>query len=118
MIPSHLLMVWCSMLPKTQLICFRQRYTNTFPTMIMFNGTTLRLVEEVSHLGHILAYNLDDKQDINRAIKELNRKANSVLCKFSSLNPFVKFFLIKSYCLSLYRNKNRLKKSRGRREYR
>ena len=34
-------------------------------------------------------YNLDDKQDIIRAIKELNRKANSVLCKFSSLDPFV-----------------------------
>ena len=62
---------------KTQLICFRQRYTNTFPPEIIFNGLTLRFVEEVSHLGHILAYNLDDKQDINRAIKELNRKANS-----------------------------------------
>ena len=49
-------MVWCSMLPKTQLICFRQRYTNTFPPEIMFNGSTLRFVEEVSHLGHILAY--------------------------------------------------------------
>ena len=87
---------------KTQLICFRQRYTNTFPTETIFNGSTLRFVEEVSHLGHILAYNLDDKQDIIRAIKELNRKANSVLCKFSSLDPFVKCFLIKSYCLSLY----------------
>ena len=75
---------------KTQLICFRQRYTNTFPPEIIFNGSTLRFVEEVSHLGHILAYNLDDRQDIIRAIKELNRKANSVLCKFSSLDPFVK----------------------------
>ena len=87
---------------KTQLICFRQRYTNTFPPEIIFNGSTLRFVEEVSHLGHILAYNLDDKQDIIRAIKELNRKANSVLCKFSSLDPFVKCYLLKSYCLSLY----------------
>ena len=59
-----------------------------------------RFVEEVSHLGHILAYNLDDKQDIIRARTE--PKANSVLCKFSSLDPFVKCFLIKSYCLSLY----------------
>ena len=46
---------------KTQLICFRQRYTNTFSPEIIFNGSTLRFVEEVSHLGHILAYNLDDK---------------------------------------------------------
>ena len=49
-----------------------------------------------------VANNLDDKQDIIRAVKDLNRKANSVLCKFSSLDPFVKCFLIKSYCLSLY----------------
>ena len=86
---------------KTQLICFRHAIlehtrSNTFPPEIIFNGSTLRFVEEVSHLGHILAYNLDDKQDIIRAIKELNRKANS------SLDPFIKCFLLKSYCLSLY----------------
>ena len=32
----------------------------------------------------------------------MNRKANSVLCKFSALDPFVKCYLIKTYCLSLY----------------
>ena len=87
---------------KTQLICFRQRYTHTFLPELIFNGSKLKFVEEVTHLGHILANNLDDKQDIIRAVKDLNRKANSVLCKFSSLDPFVKCFLIKSYCLSLY----------------
>ena len=86
---------------KTQLICFRQRYTHTFLPELIFNGSKLKFVEEVTHLGHILANNLDDKQDIIRAVKDLNRKANSVLCKFSSLDPFVKCFLIKSYCLSL-----------------
>ena len=87
---------------KTQLICFRQRYTHTFLPELIFNGSKLKFVEEVTHLGHILANNLDDKRDIIRAVKDLNRKANSVLCKFSSLDPFVKCFLIKSYCLSLY----------------
>ena len=87
---------------KTQLICFRQRYTHTFLPELIFNGSKLKFVEEVTHLGHILANNLDDKQDIIRAVKDLNRKANSVLCKFSSLDPFVKCFMIKSYCLSLY----------------
>ena len=32
----------------------------------------------------------------------MNRKANSVLCKFSAVDPFTKCFLIKTYCLSLY----------------
>ena len=48
------------------------------------------------HLGHILSYN---KQDIVRVVKDMNRKANSVLCKFSALDPFVKCYLIKTYCL-------------------
>ena len=49
---------------KTQLICFRQRYTHTFLPELIFNGSKLKFVEEVTHLGHILANNLDDKQDI------------------------------------------------------
>ena len=34
--------------------------------------------------------------------KDMNRKGNSVLCRFSALDPFIKCFLIKTYCLSLY----------------
>ena len=59
-------------------------------------------MDQVSHLGHIITYNLDDRLDIIRAMKDLNRKANSVLYKFSAADPFVKCFLIRSYCLSLY----------------
>ena len=39
---------------------------------------------------------------IIRVIEDLNRKANFVLCTFKSADPFVKCFLIKAYCLSLY----------------
>ena len=35
-------------------------------------------------------------------LSKMNCKANFILCKFSSLDPFVKRFLLKSYCLSLY----------------
>ena len=68
---------------------------------IYFNGVLLDYVEQVIHLGHILTSNLDDKQDIIRVIKDMNRKANSLLCTFKSANLFVKSFLIKSYCLSV-----------------
>ena len=37
-----------------------------------------------------------------RAIKDLNKKANSILYIFRSADPVVKTFLIKMYCLSLY----------------
>ena len=51
---------------------------------------------------YILHYKLDDGPDIVRAIKDLNKKANSMLYPFRSADPVVKTFLIKMYCLSLY----------------
>ena len=59
-------------------------------------------MDEIKHLGHILNYNLDDGPDIIRALKDLNKKANSVLCTFRSADPVVKTYLIIMYCLSLY----------------
>ena len=59
-------------------------------------------MDEIKHLGHILNYNLDDGPDIIHALKDLNKKAISVLCTFCSADPVVKTYLIKMYCLSLY----------------
>ena len=87
---------------KTQLICFHSRYTECPLPVIYFNNLELQYQKQVSHLGHILTYNLDDRQDVIRAIKDLHRKANCVLYKFSAADPFIKSYLLKSYCLSLY----------------
>ena len=69
---------------------------------ISLDGVDLKFSDTVMHLGHLLSYNLDDTPDIIRVTKDLNRKANFVLCTFKSADPFVKCFLIKAYCLSLY----------------
>ena len=45
-------------------------------------------------------YNLDDREDIIRVINDINRKANFVLCKFSTADTFVKCFLLN---LTVYR---------------
>ena len=69
---------------KTQLICFRKftsRYSTT--SSIMFNNIRLQFSDNVSHLGPLLSYNLNDNVDIIRVIKDINRKANSILCTFS-----------------------------------
>ena len=58
--------------------------------------------DKVSHLGHILTFNLHDKDDIIRATKDLNRKANYILSSFKCVDPSLKSFLLKSFCLSLY----------------
>ena len=87
---------------KTQLICFHLRHTRVYLPDINFNNVVLHYSKEVTHLGHILSSDLDDRSDIIRAVKDLNRKANSLFCTFHVVDPFVKCFLFKSYCLYLY----------------
>ena len=87
---------------KSQLICFRLRHTHPCSATIKFHDTTLPYSNEVTHLGHVLSYNLDDTPDIVRAVRDINRRVNSILCTFNAADPFVKCFLVKSYCLLLY----------------
>ena len=68
----------------------------TNPPVIRFQNVTLKYMDAVKHLGHILYYKLDDGPDIVRAIKDLNKKANSMLYTFRSADPVVKTFLIKT----------------------
>ena len=67
-------MVWSSTLLQT---FFK------IPLPSYMNGQLL----EITHLGHILSFNIRDKNYILRATKDLNRKAN---------------YKIKLFCLSLY----------------
>ena len=87
---------------KSQLICFRHYVQQDNNTAIYMNGHRLRFVDKVSHLGHILTFNLHDKDDIIRATSDLNRKANYILSSFEYVDPSVKSFLLKSFSLSLY----------------
>ena len=71
----------------------------TLPS-IFFNDVLLIYSEQIVHLGHILSKTLDDSADIMRATRDMNRKANSLIYTFQSIDPFIKTFLLKSYCLS------------------
>ena len=89
---------------KTQLIKF---YKSPNPVSasprFIFLGQTLSLSNSISHLGHILTYNLsDDDDDICAISKDMCRKANCLLHTFSCCDPFVKTRLFSSFCLSLY----------------
>ena len=68
---------------KTQMICFH------IPSMQQCTGNTFF---HVTYLCHILSSNLNDKEDIIRVVKDMNCKANTVLCTFGSADPFVKYF--------------------------
>ena len=62
-------------------------------------GQPLHLSDEVSHLGHILTFNLCD---ILRVTKDFNCKSNYLLSIFNCIDHLVKSFLLKSFCLSRY----------------
>ena len=49
---------------------------------------TLHYSDQVQHLGRILSHNLSDTADILRVLKDMNRKANSILCLFHFTDPF------------------------------
>jgi hypothetical protein len=86
---------------KTQLICFRKNVRQSSVDHMEFNGVFLKFSNKVLHLGHLLSFDLSDKDDIIRATKDVNRKANFVLYTFRYADPFVLTFLYKMYCLSL-----------------
>ena len=87
---------------KTQLMCFHCPSVHPITADIYLNNIKLSFVSHVKHFGHILSSNLDDTLDIQRAVKDLNSKANNLLCTFHSLDPLTKTFLLTSYCLFLY----------------
>ena len=74
---------------KTQLILFRRNANNLLNDIIQFDGVTLQYSEYVQHLGHLLAFNLDDEEDISRATKKIIRSANMILCTFGFADLFV-----------------------------
>ena len=57
---------------KTQLICFGNSKSCNFLPTIHFLNLQLKYTDEVKHLGHVLNYNLNDKPDIIRVIKDLH----------------------------------------------
>ena len=63
---------------KTQLICFCTQSSVKQLPITLFNNTKLPFLDSVVHLGHILTLSLDDKDDIIRVIKDMNRKANFI----------------------------------------
>ena len=70
--------------------------------MFCFFGHILSFSNCVHHLGHVLSFNLDDSEDINRVSMDMSRKANYLLHTFKSCSLLVKTFLFTSHCLSLY----------------
>ena len=67
-------------------VCFRSQSTRPCSATISFNGTVLCYLDYVTHLGHIITWDLSDHMDMIRVIRDMNRKVNSILCTFGSVD--------------------------------
>ena len=66
------------------------------------NGSKIEFVSSVTHLGHIIEDNLEDKSDISSKRNSLCAKVNNVLCYFGNRDSAVKLKLLQYYCSDFY----------------
>ena len=69
---------------------------------ICLSGTPINYVENFKYLGHIISSNFTDDADIDREIRNLYVRGNTIARKFGFLNTDIKCSLFKSYCYPLY----------------
>ena len=87
---------------KMQLIRFSWSSSSSCKASFTFCGQQLSFVDTVTHLGHLLHYNLSDVPDINHRLRDMVKKANCLVAFFPCVGPFLLTRLFQSYCLSLY----------------
>ena len=87
---------------ETQLIRFSSVPSSSCSAEITFCGQQLPFVDTVTHLGHLLRYDLNDNEDINDKLRSMVRKANCLFASFPRVGSPILSRLFQSYCLSLY----------------
>ena len=76
---------------------------HTFPSF-QYNGVLLSFVSEFKYLGHQIACDLSDDNDIRREIRNMFVRINILIRKFAKCSKDVKILLFRTYCLCLYDN--------------
>ena len=87
---------------KTQLIRFGSSPSSNCQATIFFCGSRLQFVDTVTHLGHVLSFNLSDSTDIILKTRNMVKMANCLLYSFSGIDPVTLTRLFNSFCLSLH----------------
>ena len=87
---------------KTQFIRFGSMPSSDCKATAYFYGSELQFVNTVTHLGHVLTYNLSDSTDIVLKTRDIVEKASCPLCSFTGVDPATLTHLFRSFCLSLH----------------
>ena len=88
---------------KCKVMHFRCKYFKycVFPSFSIGN-LCLQVCSSFKYLGHILSSDGSDDLDIQRQLKSVYARGNSLIRKFHMCSNHIKALLFKSYCSSLY----------------
>lgn len=70
--------------------------------LFCIGNNPIKLANSYLHLGHSITTDLSDDDDIANSRFNFIGQANSVICFFGKLDPFVKFKLFRAYCTSFF----------------
>ena len=91
---------------KTKSVCMYivgkgQRWNSDEPALFL-GKDRLSMVSEYCYLGHIICNNLKDNSDIDKQIRSLYCRANSLKRKFKHCSEAVLCLLFKTFCSTIY----------------
>ena len=90
-------------LRKTEYMCIKSKSVPMLKVPNVFlNGHCIKLVNEYKYLGVIMSDNCKDDLDINKQMRSLYARGNSLIKNFKKCSDEVKCQLFKTYCNSLY----------------
>ena len=88
---------------KTEAMLIKPRGMRDFvPPKIFIGPSEVQYVESFKYLGHIIYKEFTDDSDIEREIRNVYIRGNTIVRKFHFLSLEVKCALFKSYCYPLY----------------
>ena len=79
----------------------RRIISNSFP-LLKIGANYVKYVSRFKYLGHIVSNSLSDDDEIEREIRNMFVRCNTLTRKFSKCSLNVKVALFRSYCLCLY----------------
>ena len=88
---------------KTKCMCVKPKFlADLCVPAVLINGKKVDFISEQKYLGYYVTDNMTDDKDINRQIRQIYTKGNSIVNKFKACTEDVKAELFRIYCMNMY----------------
>ena len=88
---------------KTEaMVVIPRRISLPHPPSLLLGGNQIKYVKSFKYLGHIISDDCSDDLDIQRELRSLSIRGNTIIRRFGFLSLEVKSSLFRSYCYGMY----------------